>query len=89
MDLQGADAASQVCAWPHGSFTRTWQQVLRTNPYEVVKAGSSGIIAGHTGRRITVRDVLVAQNCDLRRAGDFFAGRCTRPDGIAAQQLRF
>ncbi len=35
------------------------RQILRTNPYEVVKAGSSGIIAGHTGRRITVRDVLL------------------------------
>jgi predicted permease len=35
------------------------RQVLRTNPYEVVKAGSTGIIAGHTGRRITVRDVLL------------------------------
>ena len=34
------------------------RQVLRTNPYEVVKAGSTGIIAGHTGR-ITVRDVLL------------------------------
>jgi predicted permease len=35
------------------------RQVLRTNPYEVVKAGSTGIIAGHTGRRITFRDVLL------------------------------
>ena len=26
------------------------RQVLRTNPYEVVKAGSSGIVAGNTGR---------------------------------------
>jgi len=31
-------------------------QVLRTNPYEVVKAGS----AGRVGRRITVRDLLLA-----------------------------
>ena len=29
------------------------RQVMRANPYEVVKAGSSGRI----GRRITVRDV--------------------------------
>ena len=36
------------------------RQVLHTNPYEVVKAGSAGIIAGHTGRRITFRDVLLA-----------------------------
>ncbi|MGA8728383.1 MAG: ABC transporter permease [Terracidiphilus sp.] len=35
------------------------RQVLRTNPYEVVKAGSSGIVAGNTGRRITLRDALV------------------------------
>jgi predicted permease len=34
-------------------------QILRTSPYEVVKAGSSGIIAGSTGRRITLRDVLL------------------------------
>ena len=35
------------------------RQILRTNPYEVVKAGSTGIIAGNAGRRITVRDVLL------------------------------
>jgi predicted permease len=35
------------------------RQILRTNPYEVVKAGSTGIIAGNTGRRITLRDVLL------------------------------
>ena len=35
------------------------RQILRTNPYEVVKGGSSGIIAGGTGRRITLRDVLL------------------------------
>src|SRR5580698_8013353 len=27
------------------------RQILRTNPYEVVKAGSTGVIAGNTGRR--------------------------------------
>jgi predicted permease len=32
------------------------RQVFRTNPYEIVKAGSSGRV----GRRITVRDVLLA-----------------------------
>ena len=31
------------------------RQVLRTNPYEIVKAGSTGRV----GRRITVRDVLL------------------------------
>jgi predicted permease len=35
------------------------RQVLRTNPYEVVKSGATGIIAGNTGRRITLRDVLL------------------------------
>jgi predicted permease len=31
------------------------QQILRANPYEIVKAGSTGVF----GRRITVRDVLL------------------------------
>src|SRR6202007_819431 len=31
------------------------RQILRTNPWEVVKAGSTGIIAGHAGARITLR----------------------------------
>ena len=31
------------------------RQVLRTNPYEVVKAGSTGAV----GRRVTVRDILL------------------------------
>jgi predicted permease len=35
------------------------RQILRTNPYEVVKAGSAGILAGNTGRRITLRDLLL------------------------------
>jgi len=35
------------------------RQILRTNPYEVVKAGSAGIIASHAGRRVTLRDVLL------------------------------
>jgi predicted permease len=35
------------------------RQILRTNPYEVVKAGSTGIVAGATGRRITARDLLL------------------------------
>ena len=35
------------------------RQILRTSPYEVVKAGSSGMIAGNTGRRVTARDVLL------------------------------
>ena len=35
------------------------RQILRTNAYEVVKSGTAGIIAGHTGRRITLRDMLL------------------------------
>ena len=35
------------------------RQVLRTNPYEIVKSGSGGILVGNSGRRITVRDVLL------------------------------
>jgi predicted permease len=35
------------------------RQILHTNPYEVVKSGSTGIVAGNTGRRITLRDVLL------------------------------
>jgi len=34
------------------------RQVLRTNPYEVVKAGSGGVPAG-LGRRVTARDLLL------------------------------
>jgi len=35
------------------------RQILRTSPYEVVKAGSTGIIAGSAGGRITLRDILL------------------------------
>jgi predicted permease len=35
------------------------RQILKTSPYEVVKAGAAGILAGNTGRRITLRDVLL------------------------------
>jgi predicted permease len=35
-------------------------QVLRTNPYEVVKSGSVAPIDGVAGRRITAREVLLA-----------------------------
>jgi predicted permease len=36
------------------------RQILRTNAYEVVKGGSTGIIAGNTGHRVTLRDILLA-----------------------------
>jgi predicted permease len=35
------------------------RQILRTNPYEVVKSGSTGIVAGSTRRPITLRDILL------------------------------
>jgi predicted permease len=36
------------------------RHVLRTNAYEVVKAGSAGIVAGRSGRRFSLRDALLA-----------------------------
>jgi predicted permease len=35
------------------------RQILRTNPYEVVKAGSATVVAGNTARRMTLRDILL------------------------------
>ena len=35
------------------------RQILRTNPYAVVKAGMSGAMTSRVGRRITARDVLL------------------------------
>jgi len=35
------------------------RQILRINPYELVKAGSGGIVAGNSGRRITLKDILL------------------------------
>jgi predicted permease len=35
------------------------RQILRTNPYEVVKAGSASIVSGHTARLLTLRDLLL------------------------------
>ncbi|MGA3045875.1 MAG: ABC transporter permease [Terracidiphilus sp.] len=40
-------------------------QILRTNPYEVVKAGSTGIIASNGGRRITLRDILLVAQISI------------------------
>src|SRR5439155_7154343 len=33
------------------------KQVLRTNPYQVIKSGSTATMGGRLGRRITVRDL--------------------------------
>jgi predicted permease len=41
------------------------RQILGTNPYEVVKAGTTGIVAGNTGRRITARDVLLVMQISI------------------------
>ena len=35
------------------------RQILRTSPNEVVKAGAAGVLAGTSGRRVTLRDVLL------------------------------
>jgi predicted permease len=35
------------------------RQILRTDAYAVVKSGSTGVIAGNTGRRFTARDALL------------------------------
>jgi predicted permease len=35
------------------------KQILRTNPYEVIKSGSTGPIGGRLGRRMTLRDLLL------------------------------
>ena len=62
------------------------RQVLRTNPYEVVKAGSTARSgAAHYG----ARRVAGGADCHLRRAGDFFDGCRARAGALAAQRLRF
>ena len=62
------------------------RQVLRTNPYEVVKSGSIGQswAADHCSRCVAGR-----ANCDLRRAGHFFDGGGAWTGALAAQQFRF
>ncbi len=62
------------------------RQVLRTDPYKVIKSGSTGSGgAADDGPRL----VAGSANCDLRGAGDFFAGRGARAGALAAQQFRF
>ena len=54
------------------------RQILRTNPYEVVKAGSTGVIAGNTGGRFSVRDVLLVMQiaiCAVLVTSSFVAVR--------------
>jgi hypothetical protein len=63
------------------------RQILHTNPYEVVKAGSTGIVAGNTGRRITLRDVLLVADCHLRGTGDLLACGGAGVGALHAQQI--
>jgi hypothetical protein len=66
------------------------RQILRTTPYEVIKAGSTGMLAGNTGKRITVRDVLlvVAKSAGINRhiVGDERAPQERRSDSILASE---
>ena len=62
------------------------RQVLRTNPYEIVKAGSTrqSWAADYGPRPVAWR-----ADCDLRRAGHFFDGCRAWTAALAAQQFRF
>ena len=62
------------------------RQVLRTNPYEVVKSGSAGESweADHCPRGIAG-----GANCDLRRADHLFDGRSPWTGALAARPFRF
>ena len=65
------------------------RQILRTNPYEVVK---SRINRHHCGQYRapdhSSRCVARGADCHLCRAGDFVAGCRARPGALDAQQLR-
>jgi len=61
------------------------RQVLHTDPYQVIKSGSTGTV----GRRITVRDLLLVVQIAISGAGHFFAGRRARAGAFAPQQFRF
>ena len=71
-------AIALVLALASGIPLRHWfrcGRCCRTDPYQIVKAGSTGTV----GRRITVRDLLlVAQIAICARAGHFFVGRGAR-----------
>ena len=61
------------------------RQVLRTNPYEVVKAGSNS----RAGRRITVRRRAAGgADCHLRGIGHVVDGCGARAGARAARQFR-
>ena len=60
------------------------RQVLRTNPYEIVKSGSRSWLGGG----LRSRPVGCRADCDLCCAGHLFDGRCPRIDALAAQQFR-
>ena len=61
------------------------RQVLRANPWEIVKAGSTGV----SGRRITLRDALAGSaNRHLCCVGHLFPRRGSWTRALPAQQLR-
>ena len=64
------------------------RQILRTNPYEVVKAGTTGIIAGMPEPGL--RSGTCCSWCRLPfvGAGHFFAGCRARTGALNAHQLR-
>ncbi len=61
------------------------RQVLRANPYEIVKAGSTGVAGG--GSRCAT--CCLRADRDLRGAGDVVAGGGAGTGALAAQQFRF
>ncbi len=62
------------------------RQILRTDPYEIVKSGSIWM-----GRRRDYGPGPAAggPNCDLCRAGDGFVGSSARTGAVDAEQFRF
>ena len=65
-----------------GSFSVSYRcrQVLRTDPYEIVKSGERS-----TSGRITVRTAAGGADCDLRGAGDVVDGGGARAGALAQQ----
>ena len=61
------------------------RQVLHTDPYQVIKSGST---ATKMRRDLGARFVAGGTGGDLRAAGDFFAGGGARAGAVAAQQFR-
>ncbi len=65
------------------------RQILRTNPYEVVKAGSTRNHCGqYRAAHYAPRRVACGADCHLCGAGHFLAGCRARTGALDAQQLR-